>query len=179
MSRTCSIPMLALTWCLAGCPSTGGNDAVPTKVDSDAAKTAQEKKPVATPPGPPPPPPGGGPPMPSEPPSDPGLPATAPPWFRPDAFEHAAVVREDVTGTRIATGQSSAMIVLELPATTTPEQCIERARAKLAETITEPPISSTMPQGHLSLRGKGDGYEYNIVCGIAKEKPTMFLSYIR
>jgi hypothetical protein len=170
MSRTCSIPMLALTWCLAGCPSTGGNDAVPTKVDSAAPKAAQEKRLI------PPPPPaveGGF----TEQPITPAGPAPA--WFSPDAFEHAAVVREDVTGTRIATGQSSAMIVLELPATTTPEQCIERARAKLAETITEPPISSTMPQGHLSLRGKGDGYEYNIVCGIAKEKPTMFLSYIR
>jgi hypothetical protein len=77
----------------------------------------------------------------------------------------------------VPTGQVSAMIVLELPAATTPEQCVEQFRAKIAETVNDPPISSTMPQGHLSLRGKGDGYEYTVVCGMAKGKPTMFLSY--
>jgi hypothetical protein len=73
------------------------------------------------------------------------------------------------------------MIVLELPAGTTPEQCIENFKAKLSEggASGEPPTSSVMPQGHLSLRGKTDTYAYTVVCGIAKDKPTMFLSYIQ
>jgi hypothetical protein len=101
----------------------------------------------------------------------------APAWFRPDAFEHTAIIRQDLAGARVPSGQTSAMIVLELPAATTPEQCIEQFRSKLAETVKDPPIATTMPQGHLSLRGKGDNYEYTVVCGMAKDKPTMFLSY--
>jgi hypothetical protein len=167
MPRSSPYFMLALIGVLEACPSTDTKVA-PSKTDTAATKSdaSDAGQPVA-----PPTPEGGF----SEPP--PPVPGPAPDWFRPDAFEHVAIIRQDLTGTRITTGQSSAMIVLELPAATTPEQCIEQSKAKLAESIKEPPIASTMPQGHLSLRGSGDGYEYTIVCGVAKGKPTMFLSY--
>jgi hypothetical protein len=167
MSRHWSIPMLALAWCLAACPSTD-DKTTPSKTEPLASKAAEPTKPAALEPTAP---------APVEGEFTEAAPGPAPDWFRPDAFEHVAIIRQDLTGARITTGQSSAMIVLELRATTTPEQCIEQARAKLAETVSDPPIASTMPQGHLSLRGKGNGYEYNIVCGLAKDKPTMFLSY--
>lgn len=102
-----------------------------------------------------------------------------PPWFSPDAFEHTAIVRQDLSGAAVPSGETSAMIVLELPAGTTPEQCIENFRKKLAETVSEPPTQAVMPQGHLSLRGKTDAYAYTVVCGLANGKPTMFLSYIQ
>jgi hypothetical protein len=163
MSRT--FFMLASILVLAACPSAdpklapSKTDAPPTKPDASepVASTPVPEGSVSEPP--------------------PAVPGPAPDWFRPEAFEHVAIIRQDLTGTRVTTGQSSAMIVLELPAATTPEQCIEQAKAKLAETIQAPPIASTMPQGHLSLRGSGEGYEYTIVCGVAKGKPTMFLSY--
>lgn len=104
-------------------------------------------------------------------------PNPAPPWFDPAAFEHAAIIKQDTTGTRVASGQLSAMIVLELPPGTTAEQCIETARQKLGESIAELPANTTTPQGYLQLQGKADNYEYAVVCGVAKDKPTMFLSY--
>lgn len=104
-------------------------------------------------------------------------PNPAPSWFDPAAFEHAAIIKQDTTGTRVASGQLSAMIVLELPPGTTAEQCIETARQKLGESIAELPANTTTPQGYLQLQGKADNYEYAIVCGVAKDKPTMFLSY--
>jgi hypothetical protein len=161
MSRTFFMlaSMLASVWVLAACPS-ADTKVAPSKTDAPPTKPVEPPAPEGSV---------------SEPP--PAVPGPAPDWFRPEAFEHVAIIRQDLTGTRVTTGQSSAMIVLELPAATTPEQCIEQSKAKLAETIQEPPIASTMPQGHLSLRGSGDGYEYTIVCGVAKGKPTMFLSY--
>jgi hypothetical protein len=164
MSRNRMISTLAVVGCLVGCMS---DEPAPSKAEPPAPKS-EPTKPVA-----PPPVENGF----TEPPSAPTEPGPAPAWFRPDAFEHVAIIRQDLRGTQVPSGQSSAMIVLELPATTTPEQCIEQSRAKLAETVTEAPVASTMPQGHLSLRGAGDGYQYTIVCGIAKGKPTMFLSY--
>jgi hypothetical protein len=171
MPRTWSLPMHALAWlCLAACQSPDGSSAATGKTGKTEGASPTKPAPETTP-AEPTPPEGF-----SEPPGD-AVPGPAPAWFSPDAFEHVAILRQDVAGTRIPSGQTSAMIVLELPAATTPEQCIERARAKLAETVKDPPIASTMPQGHLSLRGKGDNYEYTVVCGIAKDKPTMFLSY--
>jgi hypothetical protein len=171
MARTWSVPMHALAWlCLAACQGGDSSRAAPSKIDASPT-------PVVSGPGEA---------VEREPPegsvSDPSgdaVPGPAPSWFSPAAFEHVAIVRQDVAGTPLPSGQTSAMIVLELPATTTPEQCIEQFRAKIAETVKEPPIASTMPQGHLSLRGKGDNYEYTAVCGLAKGKPTMFLSYIQ
>jgi hypothetical protein len=161
--------MLASGLLLLACPS-ADTKLAPSKTEAAATKPGASE-PAASKPVEPPLPEDGF----TEPP--PPVPGPAPDWFRPEAFEHVAIIRQDLTGTRVSSGQSSAMIVLELPAATTPEQCIEQAKAKLAETIKAPPIASTMPQGHLSLRGSGEGYEYTIVCGVAKGKPTMFLSY--
>jgi hypothetical protein len=168
--------MHALTWlCLAACQSGDSSKAAPGVTVQGKADAAPKQPSVPAPVEATPEPPEG---SVSQPPGD-AIPGPAPGWFSPDAFEHVAIVRQDVAGTRLPTGQASAMIVLELPAATTPEQCIEQFRAKIAETVKEPPIASTMPQGHLSLRGKGDNYEYTAVCGIAKGKPTMFLSYVQ
>jgi hypothetical protein len=106
--------------------------------------------------------------------------ALAPPpaWFDPGAFEHAAIVRQDMSASRLPSGKSASMIVLELVAGTTAEQCIETARAKLGESIPELPATTNTPQGYLELRGQTDAYEYTVVCGVAKDKPTMFLSYL-
>lgn len=175
MSRTWSISMLALAWLgLAACQSGAGSSASGARDTGPSRASKPTTGAAAVEPVPPAlegeftesPSPAGE-----------GAPGPAPTWFSPDAFEHTAILRQDLAGSRVPTGQVSAMIVLELPATTTPEQCVEQFRAKIAETVKDPPISSTMPQGHLSLRGKGDNYEYTVVCGMAKGKPTMFLSY--
>lgn len=169
MSRTWSIPIHASIWlCLTACQSQDSSKAAPSKVD--AAPASAPTEPAAQPATPTLPEQGF-----SEPPAK--EPGPAPVWFSPNAFEHVAIIRQDLAGSRVPSGQTSAMIVLELPAATTPEQCIEQARAKIAETVKDPPTESTMPQGHLSLRGSGDDYEYTVVCGMAKDKPTMFLSY--
>lgn len=177
MPRISSLSMLPLiSLCLAACPSQDSSsktDALPTQ--PAGPQDSKPKQAPATGPVTPASPEGEFSEQPS-PPSE-GAPVPAPAWFSPDAFEHAAIVRQDLAGTRVPTGQTSAMIVLELPAATTPEQCIEQFKTKIAETVKDPPIASTMPQGHLSLRGKGDNYEYTVVCGMAKGKPTMFLSY--
>jgi hypothetical protein len=166
------IPMLAL---LAACQAPSPTPSPAPKQDAPAPEQAAEKKPE------PAPPPAVEGPEPTETvaaptPKEMGPP---PPWFSPDAFEHTVIVRQDLSGAAVPSGETSAMIVLELPAGTTPEQCIENFRKKLAETVSEPPTQAVMPQGHLSLRGKTDAYAYTVVCGLAKDKPTMFLSYIQ
>ena len=99
-----------------------------------------------------------------------------PPWFTPEAFTHEAIIRHDQRSNKLPTGQSSTMLVLELEADTTPEQCMDAARAKLRETIPDLPANTSTPQGYLNLQGKSGGYEYTVVCGVAKGTPTMFLS---
>lgn len=102
--------------------------------------------------------------------------AGPPSWFDANAYEHAAIVRQDTNGSQLPTGKTSKMILLELPAKTTAEQCIEQAKAKLGQTIEDVGAPTTTPQGYLQLRGSATGYDYSVVCGVAKDKPTMFLS---
>lgn len=173
MQRIWSLPIHASIWlCLTACPSQDSSKAAPSKVDAAPAASPTQGAAQGVTPTPPEPAPeqGSSEPAPKE-------PGPAPAWFSPSAFEHVTIVRQDLAGARVPSGQTSAMIVLELPAATTPEQCIAQARAKIGETVKDPPIESLMPQGHLSLRGSGDNYEYTVVCGMAKDKPTMFLSY--
>lgn len=158
---------------LAGCLAQSGGDTKATKAEPrDKAPTpgpapAKDAEPDAND--------GFG----SEPPAAPGEPAPPPPWFAVDAFEHVSIIRQDQRSNALPTGQSATMIVLELPAGTTPEQCIDKARAKLGETIDSLPATATTPQGYLTLGGKGPNYEFSVVCGVAKDKPTMFMSYIQ
>lgn len=102
-----------------------------------------------------------------------------PPWFSPEAFAHEQVIRQDGRSNKLPTGQFSRMILLELAAGTTPEQCIGRVEAKLGESMSELPEHSETPQGYLMLQGKFADYEYNVVCGMAKGAPTLFLSYVQ
>jgi hypothetical protein len=175
MSRRWSISLLAL---LAACPAPSGESKPEPVKAADRAKApdkpapppvAESSAPTETLAEPPP----------AEPPPAEPPPAAPPAWFSADAFEHAAIIRQDVAGTTVPTGETSSMIVLELPPAVTPEQCIENFKTKLAETVKEPPTQAVMPEGHLSLRGKTDTYAYTVVCGMAKGKPTMFLSYIQ
>lgn len=75
----------------------------------------------------------------------------------------------------IAGGYASAMI-LELEPGVSNEQCIERAKKALGESLSELP-EATIDGDRLMLQGKADDYHYTIVCGEAKGKPTMYLSY--
>lgn len=176
MSRRWSIPLLAL---LAACPAPS-DEQKPAPAPTPAPTPAKVEQPAAASNQPAPPHSGES--------SNPGetvaesTPKVAgppPEWFRADAFEHTTIVRQDTSGARIPSGEKSSMIVLELPASVTPEQCIANFKAKLAETVKDPPTESVMPEGHLSLRGKTDTYSYSVVCGMAKGKPTMFMSYIQ
>ncbi|PRP97571.1 hypothetical protein ENSA5_32640 [Enhygromyxa salina] len=170
------LPLAASALVCLACqpPDSGAGEAAPAKAGADDKQPAPEAKQPA---------PEAKQPAPaandefSAQPTPEAAPSPAPPWFDPNAFEHVAIVRQDQRASKLPTGQSSSMIVLELPAGTTAEQCIENARAKLGETISDLPASATMPQGYLELRGKTDTFEYTIVCGVAKDKPSMFLSY--
>ncbi|WP_181233491.1 hypothetical protein [Enhygromyxa salina] len=110
---------------------------------------------------------------------EPAAPGPLPAWFSVDAFEHAKVIRQDERSSPLPTGQSATMIVLELTAGTTPAQCLEAAKTKLGESISELPEPTTTPQGYLTIKGKTSEYEYTVVCGIAKATPTMFLSVVQ
>lgn len=103
----------------------------------------------------------------------------APAWFSPEAFAHAKIIRHDQRSNKLPTGQSSRMLLLELAAETTPEQCIAQAQAKLRETISELPAPAPTPQGYLMIKGEEEGYEYSVVCGVAKGAPTLFLSIVQ
>ena len=110
---------------------------------------------------------------------EPAEPGPLPAWFSTSAFEHASIIRQDERSNELPTGQSATMIVLELPAGTTPEQCLANAKAKLGESIPTLPEPTTTPQGYLTIKGKTSSYEYTVVCGVAKDKPTMFLSVVQ
>jgi hypothetical protein len=110
---------------------------------------------------------------------EPAQAAPLPAWFSPSAFEHVAIIRQDDRSNRLPTGQAAIMIVLELPAGTTPETCLANAKAKLGESIPDLAAPTTTPQGYLTITGKTSAYEYTVVCGVAKDKPTMFLSVVQ
>lgn len=111
--------------------------------------------------------------------AEPAEPGTPPAWFSPDAFEHVKIIRQDERSNELPTGQFATMIVLELPAGTTAEQCLATATTKLGESIPNLPQPTTTPQGYLTIKGKTSAYEYTVVCGVAKDKPTMFLSVVQ
>jgi hypothetical protein len=110
---------------------------------------------------------------------EPAEPGPLPAWFSPSAFEHVAIIRQDERSNRLPTGQTAIMIVLELPAGTTAETCLANAKAKLGESIPDLAESTTTPQGYLTIKGETSAYEYTVVCGVAKDKPTMFLSVVQ
>jgi hypothetical protein len=98
-----------------------------------------------------------------------------PAWFDLEKIEHHAVIQQMSSTGSVAGGQVSAM-VLELEPGVSSEQCIERAKAALRESLSELP-DATGDASRLMLQGKTDSYHYTIVCGEAKGKPTMYLSY--
>ena len=102
-------------------------------------------------------------------------PGVAPAWFTPTIIPGATVNRQSQSKT--PEGGTSSLLLLELAAGTTPEQCIAAAEAKLGETITALPEQTTTPQGYLTIMGQTETYHFNVVCGAAKGTPTMYLSY--
>jgi hypothetical protein len=100
-----------------------------------------------------------------------------PAWFDAAKIEHQAVIKQMASEGTIAGGYASALI-LELEPGVSNEQCIERAKAALGQTLSELP-EVTVDGERLMLQGKTDDYHYTVVCGEAKGKPTMYLSYTR
>jgi hypothetical protein len=86
------------------------------------------------------------------------------------------VIKQMASEGTIAGGYASAL-VLELEAGVSNEQCIERAKAVLGESLSELPEATAGDGERLMLQGKTDEYHYTVVCGEAKGKPTMYLSY--
>ena len=109
----------------------------------------------------------------AEPEADRGAP---PPWFDAAKIEHQQLIRQDHSKGKVGSGYAAAM-VLELRAGVTAEQCIERASAVLGQSISDLPAASPGAGGRLTIQGKTDAYAYTVVCGVAKGKPTMYLSY--
>ena len=99
----------------------------------------------------------------------------APAWFDAGKIEHEAIINQIASKEAVATGFASALI-LELAPGTTNEQCIATASKTLAESI--PSLAEPVASGdRMMLQGKTDGYDYMVVCGQAKGKPTLYLSY--
>jgi hypothetical protein len=98
-----------------------------------------------------------------------------PAWFDTAKIQHQALIKQMASEGTIAGGYASAMI-LELEPGVSNEQCIERAKKALGESLSELP-EATIDGDRLMLQGKADDYHYTIVCGEAKGKPTMYLSY--
>ncbi len=107
--------------------------------------------------------------------SAPGAPVAAPAWFDAAKIDNSTLVKQMASEGTIAGGQATAMI-LELEAGTTPQQCVDKARAVLGETLPEVP-EATSADGRLMVQGKTADYHYTVVCGDANGKPTMYLSY--
>lgn len=107
--------------------------------------------------------------------SAPGAPVAAPAWFDAAKIDNSTLVKQMASEGTIAGGQATAMI-LELEAGTTPEQCVDKARAVLGETLPEVP-EATSADGRLMVQGKTADYHYTVVCGDANGKPTMYMSY--
>lgn len=98
-----------------------------------------------------------------------------PTWFDTAKIQHQAVIKQMASEGTIAGGYASAMI-LELEPGVSNEQCIERAKSALGESLSDLP-EATVDGDRLMLQGEADDYHYTIVCGEAKGKPTMYLSY--
>lgn len=104
-----------------------------------------------------------------------------PPWYDEKLYPVVKVVRQDQSETKFAGGYASAM-VLELEADTSPEVCMKTALGEIRKDLdegVEVPAPAAGPDGRLTVTGNGTGYEYVVVCGIAKGKSTLYLSYTR
>ncbi|HLT39063.1 MAG TPA: hypothetical protein VK034_22420 [Enhygromyxa sp.] len=99
-----------------------------------------------------------------------------PAWFDATKIQHSAVINQMASQGAVAGGQAWALI-LELEAGVSNEQCIDRAKTVIAETVPEVPEAVASDDGRLTIQGKTDDYHYTVVCGEAKGKPTMYLSY--
>lgn len=100
-----------------------------------------------------------------------------PPWFDASKLEHVRVVSHQASTTeRLAGGQASAM-VLELEPQVSTESCIAMVQGIMGASIPDLPAPSSGPDGRQSIQGQTEAYHYASVCGEAKGKPTLYLSY--
>jgi len=100
-----------------------------------------------------------------------------PPWFDEAKIEHAKVLNKSASDGPIAGGYATAM-VLELQPEATTERCIELVQAAMSESLPDRlPAPSVGDDGRQTIQGQADGYHYTVVCGEAKGKPTLYLSY--
>jgi hypothetical protein len=97
-----------------------------------------------------------------------------PAWFDAAKIPHEAVIMQMAPEPTV---YSSAMI-LELEAGVSNQQCIERARAALGESLSELPEVIADGSKLLIMEGATDDYNYTVMCTEVKGKPTtMHLSY--
>lgn len=104
-----------------------------------------------------------------------------PKWYDESLYADSKVVRKDRSETMLSGGYASAM-VLELAEGTSTQQCMAQALAEIAKEMGKDPTQLDAPEGNgdrLMAKGTGSGYEYVVVCGEAKGKQTMYLSYTR
>lgn len=147
--------------CEGGKPPASESDPKPTANQPDASKPdASAKQPEAS--------------LEAKAPAD-GERPPPPAWFDAAKIEHQALTKQMQSEGTLAGGYASAML-LELEAGVSNEQCIERAKAALAESLSDLP-EAKVEGDRMLLQGKTDDYHYTVVCGEAKGKPTMYLSY--
>jgi hypothetical protein len=155
MSRPISTIMLAVALsCTSGC-----DKPEPTKTEPTRPEPAKTEPAVQPPPS-----------LASEEPVD-------PPWFDAAKIPHATVIKQ-MASQGLPTGPVQGM-VLELEDGVSSEQCIERAKAAIGESVAEIPEAVASDDGRLTIQGKTADYEFTIVCGEAKGKPTLYMSYSR
>ncbi|GEM_PF-2446062 len=106
---------------------------------------------------------------------------TPPAWYDETIYADSTVIRKDTAETKLAGGYASAM-VLQLRAGTSSSECMGQALGEIAkeagttvDDLSTPEVSDDRQMAH----GTNNGYDWTIVCGEAKGKPTLYLSYTR
>lgn len=99
-----------------------------------------------------------------------------PPWYTPDIIAHENIIQNG-RSEKHADGTFSSAIVLQLPTSTTPVDCLQTLVAK-----AEPHgLSFGEPEkgddGRLTARAEDDRMRVTFVCGVAKGTPTAFVGY--
>ena len=107
--------------------------------------------------------------------------AAPPPWFDESLYGEAKVMRKDRSEVKLAGGYASAL-VLQLADGTSIEQCMQSALTEIGKDVGKSVAELPQPDvgaDRQTVHGTDNGYDWTVVCGDAKGKPTMYLSYTR
>lgn len=98
-----------------------------------------------------------------------------PPWLRLDLFP-GATVKTTGRSAPDAAGLFSTQILYELAEGTTVEACVSTVKTAVADAVPE--LSREEGKdGRITLKGKTANYAMVAVCGVARGKPTAYVSY--